>query len=64
MLRRSGVPYTIVRPGGLTSDPAGQTHLAVGQGDKQSGRVARADVAAVCVAALSGKSWGAGCGSL
>ncbi|PSC74312.1 epimerase [Micractinium conductrix] len=53
VLRRSGVPYTIVRPGGLSNDPAGQAQLVVAQGDKGSGKVSRADVAAVCVAALS-----------
>lgn len=52
-LRRSGVPYTIVRPGGLTGEPAGQARLEVAQGDRGSGRVSRADVAAVCVAALT-----------
>lgn len=52
-LRRSGVSYTIVRPGGLTSEPAGQARLKVAQGDHGSGRVSRADVAAVCVAALT-----------
>ncbi|MEO8444162.1 MAG: SDR family oxidoreductase [Gammaproteobacteria bacterium] len=51
-LRASGVPYTIVRPGGLTDDPAGQTGLVLQQGDKGSGRIARGDVAAVMVAAL------------
>ena len=48
----SGVPFTVVRPGGLTDGPAGQAALVVQQGDKAAGRVARADVAAVCVAAL------------
>lgn len=52
-LRSSGVPYTIVRPGGLTDAPAGQAALLVGQGDKTIGRVSRADVAAVAVAALT-----------
>ena len=31
VLRRSGVPYTIVRPGGLSNDPAGQAQLVVAQ---------------------------------
>lgn len=51
-LRASGVAYTIVRPGGLTDDPAGQTGLVFQQGDEGSGRIARADVAAVMIAAL------------
>lgn len=42
----------MVRPGGLTDGPAGQALLVAAQGDKGSGRVARADVAAACVAAL------------
>ena len=51
-LRASGVPYTIVRPGGLTDDPGDQTGLVFKQGDEGSGRIARADVAAVMIAAL------------
>jgi uncharacterized protein YbjT (DUF2867 family) len=51
-LRASLVPYTIVRPGGLTDDPGGQTGLVLQQGDEGSGRIARADVASVMIAAL------------
>jgi uncharacterized protein YbjT (DUF2867 family) len=51
-LRASGVPYTIVRPGGLVDEPGGQTGLDFQQGDEGSGRIARADVAAVMIAAL------------
>ncbi len=51
-LRASGVPYTIVRPGGLTNDPAGQTGLLLQQGDEGSGRIARGDVATVMIATL------------
>jgi uncharacterized protein YbjT (DUF2867 family) len=54
-LRASGVPYTIVRPGGLTDDPAG-AQLALSHEDTASGRIARADVALVCIAALGQKS--------
>lgn len=51
-LVRTGVPYTIVRPGGLTDGPGGVSALVVAQGDTGSpGRVARADVGRVCVAA-------------
>ncbi|GAB4813396.1 hypothetical protein N2152v2_000442 [Parachlorella kessleri] len=70
-LRKSGVPYTIVRPGGLSNDAPGQVRLVAEQGDKGSpGRISRADVAAVCCAALTdpkarnvtlelaGKPWG------
>ena len=52
-IRNSGLKYTIVRPGGLKDGPAGEKTLVVQQGDKSAGSVARADVAAVCVAALS-----------
>lgn len=51
-LRASGLPYTIVRPGGLTDDPGGQAGLVLRQGDEGSGRIPRADVAAVLIAAL------------
>ena len=51
-LRASGLNYTVVRPGGLKDGPAGQKRLVIGQGDRSSGAVNRADVAAVCVAAL------------
>lgn len=51
-LRASGLTYTIVRPGGLTDEPAGQRALVFDQGDRISGRTARADVARVCIEAL------------
>jgi uncharacterized protein YbjT (DUF2867 family) len=54
-LRGSGVPYTIVRPGGLTNEAPGAS-LAFAQGDTESGRISRADVALVCIAALGDKS--------
>lgn len=53
LVRESGVPFTIVRPGGLTNEAGGKQQLVVAQGDLGSpGRVSRADVAAVCIAAL------------
>lgn len=57
-LRASGVPYTVVRPGGLRNAPAGQNALATTQGDPAgaNGSISRADVAAVCVAALGNKT--------
>lgn len=55
-LRQSGVPYTIVRPGGLTDGPGGQRGIVLQQGDRGSGRIARADVAAVMVAVLDNAS--------
>lgn len=57
-LRASGVPYTIVRPGGLTEEPGGKQGIKVMQGDKVDdpgtprGMIPRADVATVCVRAL------------
>lgn len=51
-VRRSGVPYTIIRPGGLTDKPAGERDVRFQQGDAGNGFVARGDVARVCVAAL------------
>ena len=53
-LRTSGVPYTIIRPGGLTEARGGEFLPTMMQGDDLSrqGRIARADVAAIAVAAL------------
>lgn len=57
-LRASGVAYTVVRPGALTNVPGGAAGLRLLQGDEKSlsGTVARADLAAVCVAALGRRS--------
>ena len=54
-LRDSGVPYTIVRPGGLINEPGGQVRIVAVQGDPpmDNARIPRADLAAVCVAALT-----------
>lgn len=55
-LRASGVPYTIVRPGGLRDGAAGEGGITVLQGDpKQLGQVARGDAAAILVHALGRK---------
>ncbi len=51
-VRDAGVPYTIVRPGGLTDGEDSRTALVFRQGDEESGFVTRGDVARVCVAAL------------
>jgi uncharacterized protein YbjT (DUF2867 family) len=51
-LRASGVPYTIVRPGGLLNEPGGQQAIIFSQGDDGTGTIPRADLARVCVAAL------------
>ncbi len=51
-LRASGVPYTVVRPGGLVDEPGGAKNVQFQQGDTSTGRIPRADVALVCVEAL------------
>jgi uncharacterized protein YbjT (DUF2867 family) len=52
-LRASGVPYTIVRPGGLGDGPGGKAGIVAAQGDKlPTGAIPRADVATVCIEAL------------
>mmetsp|Transcript_3658 Transcript_3658/g.6920 ORF Transcript_3658/g.6920 Transcript_3658/m.6920 type:complete len:445 (-) Transcript_3658:165-1499(-) len=44
--------YTIIRPGGLTEESAkGVQALELNQGDTKSGRIARADVASLCIEA-------------
>jgi uncharacterized protein YbjT (DUF2867 family) len=51
-LRESGLRYTILRPGGLTNDSA-TNDVAVGEGGVTvTGRIPRADVARLVVAAL------------
>jgi uncharacterized protein YbjT (DUF2867 family) len=52
VLRKSGVAYTIVRPGGLTDGEGGQNEVVLKQGDKGEGSITRSDVSRVCVAAL------------
>lgn len=54
-LRATGMPYTIVRPGGLRDGgKGGSGGLVVLQGDPQQlGQVTRGDVAAILVAALA-----------
>ena len=51
-LRASGVPYTIVRPGGLQNASGGQGGLIFDQGDRAQGMISREDVSEVCVRAL------------
>jgi uncharacterized protein YbjT (DUF2867 family) len=56
-VRASGVPYTIVRPGWLRNTPGGQTALQAMQGDpKVNEQISRADVGAICVAALGNRA--------
>mmetsp|Transcript_1013 Transcript_1013/g.2693 ORF Transcript_1013/g.2693 Transcript_1013/m.2693 type:complete len:323 (+) Transcript_1013:2-970(+) len=52
----SGVPYTIIHPGGLIDEPGGKRHIVAGINDDLIKRpvrnIPRDDVAAVCVQAL------------
>jgi uncharacterized protein YbjT (DUF2867 family) len=53
-LRASGIPYTIVRPGGLHDKPGGEQQIVFEQADEvKVVAISRADVAAVLVAALA-----------
>lgn len=51
-LRRSGLGYTIIRPGPLTEEPGGQRALIFDQGNRISQGISCADVADICVKAL------------
>ncbi len=54
-LRASGVPYTVVRPGGLINEPGGQHAFVLEQGDSVTAQttISRADLAKICVQALA-----------
>ena len=48
-----GLGYTIVRPGGLTTEKGLRpSFLEANQGDDKSGRLSRADVAGICIGCL------------
>ena len=51
-LVRSGLPYFILRPGGLTDEPGNGRVTLVAECPNRTGDIARADVAAVLVEAL------------
>ena len=51
-LRASGVPYTVIRPAGLTEDQGGQLGVKVIAADEGEGFISRADVATACIEAL------------
>ncbi|KAK8950998.1 hypothetical protein KSP39_PZI003704 [Platanthera zijinensis] len=51
-LRRSGLGYTIIRPGPLQEEPGGQRALVFDQGNRISQGIGCADVADICVKAL------------
>ncbi|MFN4194314.1 MAG: CIA30 family protein [Thermosynechococcus sp.] len=52
LLRQSGLPYTIVRPCGLTDQPGGKD-LRLDQGDRLTGSLSREDLAAFLVSLLN-----------
>ncbi|GAB2295100.1 hypothetical protein Dimus_029278 [Dionaea muscipula] len=51
-LRRSGLGYTIIRPGPLMEEPGGQRALIFDQANRISRGISCADVADICVKAL------------
>ncbi|KAJ3696295.1 hypothetical protein LUZ60_001672 [Juncus effusus] len=51
-LRKSGLGYTIIRPGPLQEEPGGQRALIFDQGNRISQGISCADVADICVKAL------------
>ncbi|XP_019426568.1 PREDICTED: uncharacterized protein LOC109334992 isoform X2 [Lupinus angustifolius] len=55
-LRRSGLGYTIVRPGPLEEEPGGQRALVFDQGNRISQGISCADVADICVKSLHDKT--------
>jgi uncharacterized protein YbjT (DUF2867 family) len=52
LVRASGMPYTIVRPGWFDMTGPGDDRLVLGQGDRGSGAVSRGQVAEVLVESL------------
>lgn len=53
VLRKSGLEYVIIRPGGLKDTPGNKVPLILDQGDKILGTISREDVAELCVKALN-----------
>ena len=51
VVRSSGIPYTVIRPCGMTEQPGGQA-LIFDQGDNIKGIVSRDDIAELCVKVL------------
>lgn len=51
-LRKSGLDYAIIRPGGLVDTPGGQKSLVFDQGDKILGTISRSDLAEICLCVL------------
>ena len=56
-LAEKNIGYTVVRPGGLLRDAGlGVSAVELNQGDTKSGRINRADVAAICIESLESKA--------
>jgi len=56
-LAEKNIGYTVVRPGGLLRDAGlGVSAVELNQGDTKSGRINRADVAAICIESLDSKA--------
>jgi uncharacterized protein YbjT (DUF2867 family) len=61
-LRESGLPYTIIRPGGLLDKDAGQFRIVLRQGDdlpytSKLSVTTRGDLALLCLAALDAEEF-------
>ena len=54
-LRSSGLPYAIVRPGGLNDELGGMKAIRVDQGDTLHGAISRETVAEICLFACMSK---------
>lgn len=52
VLRKSGLDYVIIRPGGLKDTPGGGRKLIFDQGDRLLGMISRSDLANICLHAL------------
>ena len=51
VIRESGIPYTVIRPCGMTEQPGGKA-LIFDQGDNMKGIVSRDDIAELCLKVL------------
>jgi hypothetical protein len=56
LVRLSGVPYTIVRPGWLDNGPAGR-HVTIEQGDTGEGSITREVLGTVHIRGQSRMTW-------
>ena len=54
-IKETGIPYTIIRPGGYTEKPV-SGKIAISEGGKVSGLVSRQEIATVCVDAIEKKT--------